>query len=280
MLVASCDVFDPRSDELTCTITAECDAPRTCASGYCIIPAALLPDADTGRGDAPDADSSAPDANTSIADADPMAPDAGPGECDPLTPTIAMSDDFADGVATPLWDVLLGQNLALAEAGGVLALSSVSPPPGTRRTGYRSLLSNYVLTDKSFYVELPSMHNETSDAAALVRLGVDPSNKLEFQQSGGTLSVVLTVATTPATLASLSYDASAHRWWRVVDSGGTFEVQTSADAELWVTQGTASTPSFFGAVEVSLLLEAEGGGSAIGALEFDNVNTGIVVCTP
>jgi len=73
------------------------------------------------------------------------------------------------------------------------------------------------------------------------------------------------------------YNATAHRWWRVIDSSGTFRVQTSPEAAQWTDLGTAATPAFFSALGVRVRLRALANGDVGGPVVFDNANGGGVV---
>jgi hypothetical protein len=78
-----CNAVDTRSGAFDCETLADCQAPRTCVAGHCVLSAADLPDADPS---APDADPNAPDADTNLPDA--ALPQVGPcatcqgGTCD------------------------------------------------------------------------------------------------------------------------------------------------------------------------------------------------------
>jgi hypothetical protein len=88
--LSACKVTDPRSGALACASTAECDAPRICEAGYCVVPPAFLPDADPGV--PADANPDAPDANPDAPDANPNSPDANIGS------TVTFVDDFSSGL--------------------------------------------------------------------------------------------------------------------------------------------------------------------------------------
>jgi hypothetical protein len=276
--LAACNVFDPRSDALACTLPidcdvprVDCDVPRVCESGFCVIPAELLPDADPA---VPDADPAAPDADTTtMIDSGTPLPDADPATCN----SVALLDDFADGSAAPLWTAVPATGITVSEAGGVLTLAAPTNPAVTVIAGYTSVDRAIVLTDSSFFIEIPTMVNTASNAVAVIRIGATSANKIEIQQKGGSLTVNLTINSSPMNLASLSYSATEHRWWRVSDSAGTFRVQTSANGTQWVDRASAPTPAFFGAVGFDLQMRAFNTGPDAGSVVFDNANGGGVV---
>jgi hypothetical protein len=262
--LAACNVFDPRSDALACTLPIDCDVPRVCESGFCVIPAELLPDANPA---APDADT------TMMIDSGTPLPDADPATCN----SVALLDDFADGSAAPLWTAVPAAGITVSEAGGVLTLAAPTNPAVTVIAGYTSVDRAIVLTDSSFFIEIPTMVNTASNAVAVIRIGATSANKIEIQQKGGSLTVNLTINSSPMNLASLSYSATEHRWWRVSDSAGTFRVQTSANGTQWVDRASAPTPAFFGAVGFDLQMRAFNTGADAGSVVFDNANGGGVV---
>jgi hypothetical protein len=264
--LSSCNVFDPRSDALACSLPTDCDAPRVCESGYCVIPAVLLPDADPLAPDSSVIDASlAADGST--------LPDADPATCNPSN----LLDDFADGLPGPLWIEVPIAGVAISEAGGVLTFSAPTNPAVTGTAGYRSSQDNHVLTDRSFFVEIPTMVDTAGNAEAKLVITSGVADNLQLRQKRGTLSVTLTVGGTPSTLASIPYNPVNHRWWRVSDSAGNFRVQTSPDGMQWTDQVTGATPGFFGGVAVELQLRAFNQGIAPGELVFDNANGGGVV---
>jgi hypothetical protein len=57
-LLLGCNAVDSRSGVLNCETQADCEAPRTCVMGLCVLGTADLPDADPN---APDADPNAPE---------------------------------------------------------------------------------------------------------------------------------------------------------------------------------------------------------------------------
>ncbi len=261
-LFASCNVFEARSDDLTCSGPADCSADRICESGYCVLRPELLPDArPTIDGDM--AIDASIDANTL------PTPDAGP--CN----SIPIFDNFEDGVAAPNWVADPANGLVIAEANGVLTFTADAVPAITVIGGYNSVFTTYQLAGSEFFLEFPMMPNLASNAEVKLLMGATSANKLEFSQKSGTVNIKLTVNSSPTTLASFGYSATQHRWWRIVDSGGNFKVQTSADGTSWDDQATAATPAFFSSVNVSLSMRIFNTGGIPGSAVIDNVNGGV-----
>jgi hypothetical protein len=244
--LTSCNVFDPRSDALSCIAAADCDAPRSCVSGYCVLANVDVPDAD-------------------LADADPNAPDAGPCKL------ISLVDDFEDNVAAPLWLKNDNATVTVVEAGGVLTKTNDVLPAGPSTVGYSSASRNYDMTDGTFAIEVPTMVDLASKANANLVIGTGGTTQIEFRQKTGSLSITLFDGGTTV-LATLTYSAVNHRWWRMVGAGGTVIAETSPDGVTWTTQGTTPTPSFFNSVGVDLQMRAFSTGTVPGSLVFDNAN--------
>jgi hypothetical protein len=259
--LSACTVIDPPSGALACTASAECDVPRVCELGYCVVPQALLPDADP----------TLPDADPNLPDADPIDPDA-----DLSCNAIALVDAFANTAATPLWAEQPSGGISLTEAGGVLTMGipGLLLPP--QYAGYISTAS-YDMRGHSFFIEIPTMMNTSSIGEASLSIESSAIDKLTFRQKLGSLSVDLIVggATTPVVAAT--YNATAHRWWRVVEAGGTISVQASANGTTWTPLGTVATPAFFSSVKVAIGVRGFNAGAIPGDTVFDNANGGGVV---
>jgi hypothetical protein len=263
--LSACKVIDPPSGALACTTTAECEAPRVCELGYCVVPPAFLPDADPA---APDADPNMPDA-TPPPDADPNAPDA-----DLTCNAITLVDDFADGDASPLWTVESSAGITVVEAAGVLTMGipSLFMPPQT--AAYISTAS-YDMRGHSFFIEIPTMMSTASLGEATLSIRASAIDNLEVRQKLGDMSVSLSVGGVISTpVAGLPYSATEHRWWRVVEAGGTTRVQTSATGTSWTELASVATPDFFASVNVALEVQGFGAGSIPGDTVFDNANGG------
>ncbi len=245
--LGSCNAFEARSGDLACNLPTDCDAPRVCESGYCVFPAALLPDATVQ----PDADLS----------------------CN----AINLVDDFSDDAASPLWTAEPSAGITLVEASGVLTLGipSLFQPP--QKAGYISTAS-YDMRGHSFFIEIPTMMSTASAGAATLSIRATLIDELQIQQKMGTLSVNLSINDVITTVvAGVPYNATQHRWWRVLEAAGTVRVHTSANGTSWTELGSVATPAFFASVKVALGVRGFGTGSIPGDTVFDNANGGGVV---
>jgi hypothetical protein len=99
-------------------------------------------------------------------------------------------------------------------------------------------------------------------------------------KSGAAKAVVNVVGSTiyfvtDGTDSSLTYDATAHRWWRMTETAGDIIFATSPDGTTWTTRRTA-TAHGMDMTSVRVLLGA-GRNTAVGGpfyAYFDNLNTG------
>jgi hypothetical protein len=271
----SCNVFDARSGELSCSEPSDCSPDRSCESGYCVVRNGLDPDAATGI---PDADPGAPDADPNAPDADPGAPDATPpADASPCS-LLPLMDAFDDGFAAPQWIEVDTASVTIEEAGGVLTFSNTVLPANPTTVSYLSVTRNYDMTSSAFAIEVPTMVNTASKAEVSLRIGSAGNSNIEFSQDSGLLKITLSDGGQNV-LANIAYNATAHRWWRAAEFAGTLYAQTSPDGSTWTTRGSAATPSFISALGVDLEMRAANTGVVPGSLVFDNANIG-VDCLP
>jgi hypothetical protein len=73
--------------------------------------------------------------------------------------------------------------------------------------------------------------------------------------------------------ANIPYSPTAHLWWRLRETGGTFYWETSADGQVWRVQAQAATSSLFAIGNVTVRAYAEEWGSgAPGIAKYANLN--------
>jgi hypothetical protein len=185
-------------------------------------------------------------------------------------------DDFADGVASPLWIEQPSAGISLVEAGGVLTqgIPSLLQPP--EQASYISAAS-FDMRGHSFFVEIPTMMDTTSAGAARLAIRATSLDELVIQQKAGTFTAELNINSMLTSVAGAPYSATQHRWWRVAEAGGTIRVYTSADGMNWTEQGSVATPAFFASAKILLGVQGFGSGAIPGDTVFDNANGGGVV---
>jgi hypothetical protein len=96
-------------------------------------------------------------------------------------------------------------------------------------------------------VEIASMVDTTTEAQAFLfvsTLGGSESVSVE-QHVGEIKATALLPAGERVVLASAPYDAAAHRWWQLRESGGVLHFEVSPDGVMWTELTTLPTPGFF-----------------------------------
>lgn len=147
-------------------------------------------------------------------------------------PLATFTDDFTDGVLNTngRWNNLYTDSLVpMVESGGVV---TITLPAGTTGNHYSGLYStrSYRLTESSLTAEVlqtPTVTNAESyvslwsatQANAAVYIGV----------RGTTLHARRIVSGVDALIASVTYNPTAHRWWRISETGGAITWATSPD---------------------------------------------------
>jgi len=98
------------------------------------------------------------------------------------------------------------------------------------------------------------------------------TTNLEFEYSPNTGNLVLrnSVGGTDASPTTLTYDPSAHLWWRYREASGQIFMETSPDNSTWTTRRTISTPSQW-MLQGSLVAYFEAG-RASGTADFAEID--------
>jgi hypothetical protein len=185
-------------------------------------------------------------------------------------PSHTYTDNFDDGVqGRPWWRSYDASSCNATETNGRL---SITLTPGlTGYCGYVSA-SAFDMTDNFIAVEVPTMVNTGSSAEAFFRAQQDSQNRVELIQKGGNLECRKTIAGISTVLASTTYGAAQHKWWRLRESGGTLYFETNPGTG-WVIQHEVSPPP----IPVAALdIEIGAGTPQIvgtpGTARFDNYN--------
>ncbi|MEU3945459.1 hypothetical protein [Streptomyces sp. NPDC029526] len=187
------------------------------------------------------------------------------------TPIGALTDDFDDGVVDPAkWpNSYLGGGFE--EVGGRARVAC--------NTDYNALASApaYRLQESSAHVRMwpPAAGGATDEAWAQLliqttTLGTD----LVFEVSAvaGTLIMASRVAYFDPDQVAIPYDAEAHAWLRVRETGGQLHWDTSPDGITWTTQRTIASPAWVADVDLQVQLIAHRDGGVDDFAEFDSFN--------
>jgi len=183
-------------------------------------------------------------------------------------------DNFNDNSQnTNLWSKtsFFGNNasVTVVETGGSVTITPLSSTAGSNTNGYQAIKA-YNMTSKYLYIEVPTV--TANDANAQLRFGMlsDSSNFFCFIKASTTLTFRVTTAGTPSDV-NITYDATNHRWMRMLQSGSNILFDTSADSVTWTNRRSVANPSFGVTVLKPFFLAGTTGSSASpGTAVFDN----------
>jgi hypothetical protein len=189
----------------------------------------------------------------------------------PNPPTSSLADSFGGtSISTSLWSV--GQINGVASENGTLGLSPNANSSSS--SVYVLSTAHYTFNSSSLAARCAGVLNSGSlDQRMDVYL--DGTHTLTWLYQSGLLKAKYMNGGSWVTLASLTYSAATHAWWRIREAGGQIYWETSADGGLWVTQGTASTSSVFSlsSIRVRLYAESYGSGSpSPGSARYADLN--------
>lgn len=185
-------------------------------------------------------------------------------------PVSALVDDFNDGVVnTTLWPNSYGD---YSEVGGKAHVAI--------NTGYNAYSSAkaYVLKDSAlvFQINPPaSMPDGATEAWAqvLIKSNVEGTD-LGFELSVATGLVAAFVRTgywDPEGVY-LPYDANAHRWMRIRETGGQVMWDTAPDGHTWTNRRTITSPDWVDDGDLEIQMIAHRADGVNNYVDYDNVN--------
>jgi len=132
-------------------------------------------------------------------------------------------------------------------------------------TGYPNIkaVQQYDLTESSTFLHFAPPSGGTGVTAELVLDSPTAGTSLRwtYSASAGTVTAGLYVNYTATTVQAAAYNASAHAWLKISESGGTVTFWTSADGISWASFYTLATPSWAATVTPVLSAEATGASS-------------------
>lgn len=180
-----------------------------------------------------------------------------------------LADDFNDGVVDPAkWPNSFG---TYSETGGRARISC-----DTGFNAYSSALK-YTLAGSSVYLRgyAPAAGGASTEAWAQVLIksstgGTDLG--FELRALTGQLVMFSRTGYFDAGAVLIPYDATAHAWLRVRETGGTVFWDTSPDAAAWTNRRTLGSPAWVGDTNLEFQLIAHRSDGTNDYAEFDNVN--------
>jgi hypothetical protein len=174
-----------------------------------------------------------------------------PGFC----PASELSDDFQNGTFEPLWNNWYDTPATVAETGGKVVFTFPSPGTGDVWAGIESR-HLFDLSNSTVYVDMGSVPRvDTMVSFFQVDERGDAGGMLEFQVDGTTLSLTEYKNGATVSRTSLTYDPTAHRFWRFRGDGTKVYWDASPDGSNW-TQLKSLTPQ----IDLHAMLVAPGAG--------------------
>jgi hypothetical protein len=142
--------------------------------------------------------------------------------------------------------------------------------------------STYDLTASHGYVNVPQVAAVASSVVdTFLLIGPDTNNWAGFIEEAGTLFFEKNIGSSTTQVASATYSATTHAWWRIRESSGTIFADTSPDGVNWTNFG--STTVSFSYTTVLVHLEDGSFGAAPSSpapAKFANFNTIPTTTTP
>jgi hypothetical protein len=169
----------------------------------------------------------------------------------PCGPTVALSDDFQDGVTAPEWTVLNGSGLTVAETGGFLQITFGGNVPSNQTAGY-SQTATMDYTGSCTIVELDEIPNAAANGRLQMRLSMGSSNYLMFEVLAGQLYGIENDGTVMNRYAA-TWSVSSQRFLRMRERSGTWFWDVSPDGVMYTEVG-AITVTIPGQTAASLAL--------------------------
>ncbi|MFD5041952.1 chitosanase [Streptomyces sp. NPDC058377] len=192
-------------------------------------------------------------------------------DTEPLLPLLEnLVDDFNDNsVSAVLWPGSYG---GVTETGGRARV-----PVSAAYAGFESAAA-WQLKDSGVFVEVPTLPAVGGTEEAYVSLVISGSTDgtsigWTYNLISGMLRAVSNVDYWDDAAVSLTYSSTAHRWWRVRETGSTVYWDTSPDGVTWTQRRSLTTPAWAAAATtLGLSLEAVRDTGAAAYAEFDNLN--------
>jgi len=188
--------------------------------------------------------------------------------------TIDFKDNFDDNTTGSQWKKSFSSGITVDETTRQVEIRSMGMPD--RWASYNwdfALQGTRSLLDCHVTIEVIGVLSEGDPASVYLSLNsLKQGEKLSFEQTAGTLSMIAVVGAAPTFQEDLTYNHTEHRWWKIEESDNTVSWKTSLDGKVWVERTNAPTPPFAGAVTLSFGAGAKSaflGGTAV----FDNLNT-------
>lgn len=187
--------------------------------------------------------------------------------------TQTLRDDFEDnGRDNAKWGNAYSSVTTFAETGGTVVFTLANGTAGSNYAGYNSFPNAYDFTGSYIAALVSTVPNVATSAQVGMKVYLDGSNILQFVEFNGTLHFQKTVAGVNSDVASVTYSATNHRWWRLRENGGTTYWDTSPDGRSWNQQTSLANPFAVTSVTVEFFAGTFQSEASPGTAVFDNFN--------
>lgn len=150
--------------------------------------------------------------------------------------TVALSDDFEDGVMGAEWKAISGNNLTVAETGGFLQITFASNVPAGQAAGYQQLTAmDY--TGACTIVEVNEVPNPATIAQAIIQVGFAVGNSASMSIRGGMIYSTSHNGANVQMPDTRAWDGVAYRFLRIRESNGTWYWDASPDGVTFMQLG-------------------------------------------
>lgn len=193
-------------------------------------------------------------------------------ELDASVPSLmsAFSDNFnGPSIDGTKWFTELGGG-TITVSGGVLTITTKASTVNDGNTLQSD--DSYNLVGSYAMVEVKSVLNGDQATTFTLDIFGDGNNRLYMSQQNGTLTAEKVVNGTFTSVASIAYNATTMKWWRIRESSGTIFYDYSADGKTWTNLGSVTSP--FSVISMTVGFETfEATSNATpGSAIFDNFN--------
>lgn len=185
-----------------------------------------------------------------------------------------LKDDFEDNSTNlTLWPNAYTSSATYAETGGQLVITLAGSTAGSNYCGYNTAPNTYDLTGNYCLVQATGQPSQSTNAQMLMKVYVDANNTLYFTLQNGTLHFQKNVAGAGITdVATVSFNSTAHKWWRLRENQGTIYWDTSPDGHNWNNQTSLVNPFATTALIVEISAGTFQSETTPGSATFDNFN--------
>lgn len=184
-----------------------------------------------------------------------------------------LRDSFSDGITdTVKWPGAYTTSAFYTEANDQVKFTLVGSTAGSNFSAYIS--DFWDVTGTSVSVEVPKTASTATSADTFLQLDLDGNNHLDIVVEGTTIFFQKLVAGVKNNISTATYSATAHRWWKISESGGVVTWWTSSDGRIWASQGTELVSNLFAVTALQADIGAGTYQSEVnpGFAYFDNFN--------